>query len=70
MAKIDTAKRELFDQLKGIREITGAGIKGSGNSEYIVIFVRELSPKVKQKIPASFKGIKVKTEKGGIAKAM
>lgn len=70
MAKIDTAKRELYDQLKEMKEITGAGIKGTGNTEYIVVFVRQLTDQVKARIPSSFKGIKVKTEKKGIARAI
>ena len=70
MAKIDTAKRELYDQLKEMREVTGAGIKGSGNAEYIVVFVQKLTEQVKSSIPSTFKGIKVKTEMKGMAKAL
>jgi len=70
MADIVTVKRELYEKLKNQQDITGAGIKGSGKSEYIVIFVKELSNKVKTLIPDTFKGIKVKAEKKGIAKSL
>jgi hypothetical protein len=70
MAKIDTAKRQLYDQLKEIKEVTGAGIKGTGQAEYIVVFVQKLTAKVKASIPTSFKGIRVKTETNGMAKAI
>jgi hypothetical protein len=70
MADIVTVKRELYEKLKNQQDITGAGIKGSGKSEYIVIFVKELSNKVKNLIPDTFKGIKVKAEKKGIAKSL
>jgi hypothetical protein len=70
MADIIDAKRELYEKLKDQQDVTGAGIKGSGKSEYIVIFVKELSNKVASLIPNTFKGIKVKTEKKGIAKSL
>lgn len=70
MAKIDTAKRELYAQLKDMSEVIGAGIKGSGKSEYIVVFVNKLTQKVKASIPETFKGIKVKTERKGMAKVV
>lgn len=70
MSNIVSAKRELFNKLKYQSEIMGAGIKGTGKSEYIVIFVSELSTKIKKIIPNSYKGIKVKTERKGIARSM
>ena len=70
MADIVDVKRELYEKLKNQQEITGAGIKGSGNSEYIVIFVKKLSSKIISIIPNTFKGIKVKAEKKGIAKSL
>ena len=70
MADIVEIKRELYEKLKNQQEITGAGIKGSGKSEYIVIFVKELSNKVINLIPETFRGIKVKAEKKGIARSI
>jgi hypothetical protein len=70
MADIVDVKRELYEKLKNQKEITGAGIKGSGKSEYIVIFVTELSNKVTSLIPNTFKGIKVKPEKKGMPKSI
>lgn len=67
-ADIISAKKELYNLLKSQEEIKGAGIKGSGKSEHIVIFVSKLSASVKKVIPASFKGIKVKTEKKEVPK--
>jgi hypothetical protein len=63
MAAITTVKRELYNQLKDQRGVIGAGIKGKGKSEYIVIFVQRLTKTLLAKIPAEFKGITVKTEK-------
>ncbi|MCG2616813.1 hypothetical protein LZZ85_21115 [Terrimonas sp. NA20] len=63
MAAITTVKRQLYNQLKGQRGVIGAGIKGTGSSEYIVIFVQNLTARLLAKIPGEFKGIKVKTER-------
>ena len=38
---IVNAKRQLFDKLKSNSNVLGAGIKGSGKAEYIVIFVKK-----------------------------
>ena len=70
MADIVDVKRELYEKLKDQQEIIGAGIKGSGKSEYIFIFVKELSNNVTSLIPNTFNGIKVKAEKKGIAKTL
>lgn len=70
MADIVESKRELYEKLKNQQEITGAGIKGSGKSEYIVIFVKKLSNKVTNLIPDTFKGFKVKAEKKDIARSI
>lgn len=67
---ISAAKRELYEKLKDDEEILGAGIKGNGDSEYIVIFVKNLSAKIKVLIPATYKGIRVKPEKRSTAKIM
>lgn len=70
MVSITTAKRELYALLKDQRGVIGAGIKGTGRSEHIVIFVKELTARLTAKIPATFKGIKVKTEKKAVAKTV
>ncbi len=66
MANILTVKKELYEQLKGQRGITGAGVKGKGKSEYIVIFVQNLTARLLAKIPSEFKGVTVKTEKKSV----
>jgi hypothetical protein len=63
MAAITTVKRELYNQLKDQRGVIGAGIKGNGKSEYIVIFVQNLTARLLAKIPKQFKGITVRAEK-------
>ncbi|MET0463116.1 MAG: hypothetical protein ABW007_08175 [Chitinophagaceae bacterium] len=63
MPAIATVKRELYNQLKDQRGVIGAGIRGKGSSEYIVIFVQNLTARLLAKIPREFKGVKVKTEK-------
>lgn len=68
MAAITTIKRELYNQLKDQRGVIGAGIKGTGKSEYIVIFVQNLTARLSAKIPKQFKGITIKTEKKSVAK--
>ena len=70
MADIVSAKKELYQKLKSETDVTGAGIKGSGKSEHIVIFVRAISDKVKSLIPSTFKGNKVKVEKKRTARAI
>ncbi|HEX2847892.1 MAG TPA: hypothetical protein VHN59_15195 [Chitinophagaceae bacterium] len=70
MATITAVKKELYDQLKDQRGVTGAGIRGKGKSEYIVIFVQSLTARLLAKIPKEFKGITVKTERKVIAKSM
>lgn len=70
MANISTVKKELYAQLKDQRGVTGAGIKGKGKSEYIVIFVQSLTARLLAKIPAEFKGVTVKAEKKAVAKAV
>jgi len=70
MANILTVKKELYAQLKGQRGITGAGIKGKGKSEYIVIFVQNLTARLLAKIPSQFQGIPVKAEKKTVAKSL
>jgi hypothetical protein len=67
---ITAAKRELYERLKTIDDVVGAGIKGGSTSEYIVIFVRHLSAKTKAAIPDTYKGIKVKLEKRSMAKVL
>jgi len=67
---IVNAKRQLFDKLKSNSNVLGAGIKGSGKAEYIVIFVKDLSSQILAPIPSTFKGIKVKAEQQKIAKPM
>lgn len=70
MANITAVKKELYDQLKGQRGVTGAGIKGKGKSEYIVIFVQSLTARLLAKIPTEFKGVTVKTERKAMAKSI
>lgn len=70
MANITAVKKELYDQLKGQRGVTGAGIKGKGKSEYIVIFVQSLTERLLAKIPSEFKGVTVKTERKAMAKTV
>lgn len=70
MANITAVKKELYDQLKGQRGVTGAGIKGKGKSEYIVIFVQSLTARLLAKIPSEFKGVTVKTERKAMAKTV
>lgn len=70
MANITAVKKELYDQLKGQRGVTGAGIKGKGKSEYIVIFVQSLTARLLAKIPTEFKGVTVKAERKAIAKSV
>ena len=67
---IVNAKRELYDQLKSDNNVVGAGVKGNGKTEHIVIFVKNLSSQISSPIPATFKGIKVKTEQQKTAKLM
>jgi hypothetical protein len=70
MADIVSVKRELFEKLKSDNGVLGAGIKGTGKAEYIVIFVKEFSSQVANLIPSTFKGIKVKAELQKVAKPM
>lgn len=67
---IVVAKKELYKQLKVHEEVTGAGIREKNGSEFIVIFLSSANDKVLEKIPATFKGNKVKTEVKPIARAM
>lgn len=63
-------KRELFEKLKANNAVLGAGIKGTGKAEHIVIFVKDLSSQVSSLIPTTFKGVKVKAEQQKVAKPM
>ena len=67
---IVSVKRELFERLKSNNAVLGAGIKGTGKAEYIVIFVKDLSSHIASQIPATFKGVKVKAEQQKVAKPM
>ena len=67
---IISVKRELFEKLKSNNDVLGAGIKGTGKAEYIVIFVKDLSSQVVSLIPTTFKGVKVKAEQQKVAKPM
>lgn len=67
---IVSAKRELYKKLSTNEEVIGAGIKGSGKAEYIVIFVKDLTDQIAAVIPNTFKGVKVKTEQQKTAKPM
>lgn len=66
---ITNIKRELYNKLRSDENVIGAGIKGSGKTEYIVIFVKQRSAQASL-IPATFKGFKVKTEEQKMPKAM
>ena len=68
--KIDNVKRELYNKLKDDNNVLGAGIKGNGKTEHIVIFVKDLTSQMSAVIPATFKGIKVKAEQQKVAKPM
>ncbi len=70
MISITSAKKELYALLKDQRGIVGTGIKSTGRSEYIVVFVSTLSARLLDKIPATFKGIKVKTERKAMVKTV
>jgi hypothetical protein len=67
---IVNVKKELYNKLKSNNDVLGAGIKSSGETEYIVIFVKDLSSKISSLIPPTFKGIKVKAEQQKVAKLM
>jgi len=67
---IVSLKKELFEKLKSNNDVLGAGIKGTGKAEYIVIFVKDLSSQVVSMIPTTFKGVKVKAEQQKVAKPM
>jgi len=67
---IVSLKKELFEKLKSNNDVLGAGIKGTGKAEYIVIFVKDLSSQVVSMIPPTFKGVKVKAEQQKVAKPM
>lgn len=67
---IINVKRELYNKLRSDENVIGAGIKGSGKTEYIVIFVKQLSAQMSTLIPTSFKGIRVKTEEQKTPKPM
>lgn len=62
MADIITVKKELYNKLKVDNRVIGAGIKGSGKAEHIVIFVTKQTHKITGIVPSTFKGIKVTTE--------
>lgn len=70
MMSIVEAKKELYNQLKGYREVTGAGIQEKNGTEYIVIFITKLTNSLRVAIPGTFKGNKVKTEVRQLAKVV
>lgn len=51
-------KKELKHKLGD--NITGIGIKGTGKSEYIIVYIKERS--TESLIPATFKGFRVDVE--------
>ncbi len=67
---IINVKRELYNKVRSDENVIGAGIKGSGKTAYIVIFVKQLSTEMATLIPATFKGIRVKTEEQKMPKPM
>ncbi len=66
---IATAKRELYEQLKGVEGVTGAGITQKQGLDAIIIFLTKPKKDLSVSIPARFKGNKVVTEVRGMAKA-
>jgi hypothetical protein len=67
---IAQAKRELFNQLRSERAVTGAGIKEKNGAEYIVIFITRPKSVLSIKIPSTYKGNKVVTELTSPARAV
>jgi hypothetical protein len=67
---ITEAKRELFNELKSAKGVTGAGIKEKNGSEYIVIYLTKPRTQLSVRIPSSYKGNKVITMVTKVPKAM
>jgi len=59
------ASNELFDELKDIEEVVGAGVKKNNNKSYIVIYLSRATQTTINKIPTEYHGNKVKTEVSG-----
>lgn len=60
------ASNELFDELKNIEEVVGAGVKKNNNKSYIVIYLSQATQAIINKIPTEYHGNKVKTEISGL----
>ena len=69
-SEIIVAKRELYNKLKELSEVNGAGIREKGGLPYIVIFLSKKDKKTIEKIPKQFKGNKVVAVVQPIARAL
>lgn len=65
MDEIVKAKKELFHDLKGYREVVGVAIKTDKGIPYIVVYLSKMTPMMRKLIPHEFKGNKVKHEVKG-----
>jgi hypothetical protein len=63
-------KKKLYNELKGLSQVVGAGIKERNGMEYIVIYLTSTSQKFIHKIPSTFEGVHVETEIKGNIKAL
>lgn len=61
MGSIETAKKELWEILKGYNGIEGAGIKERGAKSYIVIYTTNAAL-AHALVPATFSGFDVEVE--------
>lgn len=69
MEDIKQAKKELYEDLKGYKEVVGAAIKyerENHNRSYIVIYLSKISDAILKHIPIEFKGNKVVHELKGV----
>lgn len=62
LKEINIIKEALIGDLKGYRDVLGAGIKKEQAGLYIVVYIKKLTSKLKSKIPKSYHGTTVKHE--------
>jgi hypothetical protein len=62
---VKEASSELFSQLKENDGIMGTGVRKSGSTSYIVVYLEKAKKALLNKIPHEFQGNQVKTEVSG-----
>lgn len=65
LMNIREASNELYNTLKDNKEVVGTGVEKANNMMYIIIYLTQATQNILRKIPAEYRGNKVKTQVSG-----